>query len=79
MSTHEHPPKRVRRSYSYEIEFAFPAWDDPGACGPASPEARSIDDLFDARQKAIRERLLDPRLQRIIAAAANGWVVERLR
>jgi hypothetical protein len=60
--------ERGRRSYAYEIEFASPSWEEP-----------SLGEGFDERQKAIRARLLDPRLQRIIAAAANGWVVERLR
>jgi hypothetical protein len=70
MSTHEHPPWRARRLHAYEIEFAC----------PTSPSSSAhAQQLADERHQSIRARLLDPRLQRIIAAAANGWVVERLR
>jgi hypothetical protein len=69
MSTHDHPPRPARRPYAHEIEFASPALHQPGSLGA----------LLDERERSIRARLLDPRLQRIIAAAANGWVVERLR
>jgi hypothetical protein len=65
MSNHEQPPQRAARPH--EIEFASPSWGPTG------------DPLVDERRESIRARLLDPRLQRIIAAAANGWVVERLR
>jgi hypothetical protein len=69
MSTHEHPPWRVQRLHAYEIEFAC----------PTSHETAHEHQLAQARHQSIRARFLDPRLQRIITAAANGWVVERLR
>jgi hypothetical protein len=73
MSTHEHPPWRVQRLHAYEIEFACPTSHE------TSSSSAHDHQLADARHQSIRARLLDPRLQRIIAAAANGWVVERLR
>jgi hypothetical protein len=73
MSTHEHPPWRVARLHAYEIEFACPTSHE-------TPAASAHDhQLAEARHQSIRARLLDARLQRIIAAAANGWVVERFR
>jgi hypothetical protein len=79
MSTHEHPPWRVRHLHAYEIEFACPT-TSPSPEPPSKSAPTSLGDpLADERHQSIRARLLDPRLQRIIAAAANGWVVERLR
>jgi hypothetical protein len=75
MSTHEHPPWRVRRLHAYEIEFACPTSHETPSLSAADREQQ----LAEARHQSIRARLLDARLQRIIAAAANGWVVERLR
>jgi hypothetical protein len=67
MSTHERPPssQRVRRQYLHEIEFF----------GNITTSRSHHVDM--QRESCIRARLLDPRLQRVIAAAANGWVVER--
>jgi hypothetical protein len=69
MSTHQNPPGPVRRRHQHlhEIEF-FEHF------------TTSRRDVLDTqRGNCIRAQLMDPRLQRIVAAAANGWVVERLR
>jgi hypothetical protein len=78
MSRHDYPPQqgRPRRPYLYEIEFALGSSsrrEEVFAQGPGS----RCDLLDDQLSNSIRARLLDPRLQRIVAAAANGWVVER--
>lgn len=69
MSKFERPSEQVRprRQYLHEIEF----FDNVTVSRFDMGESH--------HEKCIRARLLDPRLQRIVAAAANGWVVERLR
>ena len=67
MSTKQHPPGPVRQAFLHEIEFY-------------ELQSTTLRDVFDVqREMLVRARLLDPRLQRIISAAAKGWVIERLR
>ena len=71
--------KSQRRQYLHEIEF----FDHFSAPRFSAPPVDLLDNIHPSGSShasgSIRSRLLDPRLQRIVTAAANGWVVERLR
>lgn len=71
MSTQRQPPRSARQprqQHLHEIEF-FEHF---------SSSRRTLFTLSHGSY-FVRARLMDPRLQRIIAAAANGPVVERFR
>ena len=59
-----HTPQ-PRRGFLHQIEF-----------GTGNQTGALLDD-DDEWSVPVRGRLLDPRLQQIITAAATGWVVER--
>ncbi len=70
--------KSQRRQYLHEIEF-FDHFTAPHFSAPPVDLLDNIHPSGGNPSGSIRSRLLDPRLQRIVTAAANGWVVERLR
>jgi hypothetical protein len=68
---------RQRRPLLHQIEF-FDAGEDTGLLFDDDEELEAQHQRVRARFReamVASSRLLDPRLQRIIAAAAEGWVV----
>ena len=68
----EGPSRRIpaRRRYLYEIEFF-----DAGHAAAASAPVAASEVLFDELEREDGPR--DPRLERAIQEAANGWVTSK--